>query len=128
MGGGGSVRGGLHDREPPGQRPTWAETPLGRDTLDREPARTETNLGRDPCGQRPPQDRDPSGQRPPPGHVTCDACWERYPHADRQTPVKTLPCPKLDFRFVPTASPKSLDPLQLDVELLHSIHFQVHFE
>ena len=31
----------------------------------------------------------------PPAHVTCDACWEANPTLDRQTPVKTLPCPKL---------------------------------
>ena len=48
------------------------------------------------------------GQSPPdsdsPGHVTCDACWEANPHpVDRQTPVKTLPCPKLRLRAVKKA-------------------------
>ena len=38
---------------------------------------------------------------PDTGHVSCDACWEAPPHlVDRQTPVKTLPCPKLCFRAV----------------------------
>ena len=37
----------------------------------------------------------------PPPHVTCDACWEGNPRPmDRQTPVKTLPCPKLRLRAV----------------------------
>ena len=43
---------------------------------------------------------DSPGWRPP-GHVTCDACWEANPSPiDRQTIVKTLPCPKLGLRAV----------------------------
>ena len=52
-----------------------------------------------------PLDADPHGGRPPPphdGHVTCYACWEANPHVDRQTPVKTLHCPKLHLRAVTT--------------------------
>ena len=52
--------------------PPWTETP----SMDRDPPPwTETP------GQRHPLDRDPHGQRPP-GHVTCDACW------DRETPPR----------------------------------------
>ena len=36
----------------------------------------------------------------PPSHGTCDTCWEATPMVDRQTPVKTLPCPKLRLRTV----------------------------
>ena len=53
--------------QPPGCRPSWRQTPPWSQTA-----------------------RDA-------GHVTCDACWEANPHppVDRQTPVKTLPYPKL---------------------------------
>ena len=104
-----SVRGGLPDIETPGQRPPldkdlpWTETPLGQRPLD---------------------------------HVTCDACWEIDPQPCGQTntcenitlPQTSFAGGKKDFRFVVTASPKSLDPLQLDVESLHSMHFQTHFQ
>ena len=43
------------------------------------------------------------GWADPPGHVTCDACWEANPHPRGQTPVKTLPCPKLHLRVVKMA-------------------------
>ena len=79
------------DRDPPGQRPSWTESPWTETPLDRDPAGqrfpldrdslwTETPLDRDPLteipsGQRSsgrgppwtetPLDRDPPGQRPP---------------------------------------------------------------
>ena len=40
---------------------------------------------------------------PKAGHMTCDACWDTTPPSpavDRQTPVKTLTCPKLRLRAV----------------------------
>ena len=46
-----------------------------------------------------PIDSDPLVAEPY-GHVTCDVCWEANPTADRKTPVKTLPCPKLRLREV----------------------------
>ena len=55
---------------------------------------------------RDPPDRDPQQRDPrqrPPGHVTCDACWDRDPPppwTESQTGVKTLPCPKLCLRAV----------------------------
>ena len=45
---------------------------------------------------RPPLDADPTRGAI---HVTCDACWDTDPlPVDRQTPVKTLPGPKLRLR------------------------------
>ena len=54
------MQGGLPDRDPPGRRHPWTETPLARQEL--------------------------TSYRDPP--------------VDRQTPVKTLPCPKLRLRAV----------------------------
>ena len=57
----------------------------------------------DPPGCRPPGCRPRWRQTPyiqNPGHVTCDVCWEANPPADRKTPVKTLPSPKLRLREV----------------------------
>ena len=34
------------------------------------------------------------------GHVTCDPCLEANPPVNRQTGVKTLPCPKLRLRAI----------------------------
>ena len=48
----------------------------------------------------PPRRQTPLEADPSPGHVTCDACWEANPPVDRQTPVKTLPCPKPRLRAV----------------------------
>ena len=45
---------------------------------------------------RPPWKQTPPGGRSP-GLVTCNACWEANPLANRQTGVKTLPYPKLSF-------------------------------
>ena len=45
----------------------------------------------------------------PPGHVTCDACWEATSPPDRQTPVKTLPSPKLRLRAVITTIRQTFD-------------------
>ena len=74
--------GGLHDRDPPGQRPPWTETHLDRDPLDRDPPRQRplkdppdrdppdknTPGWRHPPGQRSHLDRDPTQNRdPPPG-------------------------------------------------------------
>ena len=43
--------GGLPDRDLPGQRPPWTETPLDRDPW------AEIPLDRDPPGQRPPREQ-----------------------------------------------------------------------
>ena len=55
--------GGLPDRDPPGQRPP-RQIPPGQKHPDRDLP------GQRPLGQKP------LGQRPP-GHVICDACWDR---------------------------------------------------
>ena len=100
-----TVTGGLHDkgktllnRNSPGQRPHWTETPWRETPLDGDPW-TETPLDRDPAGQRPPGqrppwtetpmdsdpldrdplDRDPAGQRP---HWT-ETPPDRDPHGQR---------------------------------------------
>ena len=63
------------DGDPPGQRPHWTETPV----------------------QRPP------GQTPWSSDLWC--MLGQRPPVDRQTPVKTLPCPKLRLRAVLTEVP-----------------------
>ena len=65
------------------ETPLWTETPSGQRPLDRDAPLTETTPDRDP-----------------PGHVTCVACQDSDPPLDRQTPVKTLPWPKLRLRAV----------------------------
>ena len=61
----------------------WMQTPLDSDslTLMQIPYHLDTeNLTLD---------------ADPPSHVACDSCCEAKLPADIQTPVKTLPCPKL---------------------------------
>ena len=83
---GGSLSGGLPNRDPPwtetspGQRPPWTETAQTETPLDRDPSWTETPMDRDSPRQRPP------GQRPlwtetpwtdSSSHVICGVCWDR---------------------------------------------------
>ena len=89
-------------RDPPGERPPQERDPPGETPGERPP-------GGGPPGQRPP-DRDlPEGtwdqeQRPLKGTWDQAARQEvisyRDPSVDRQTPVKTIPCPKLCFLAV----------------------------
>ena len=63
--------GGLHDRDPPGQRPPWTETHLDRDPLDRDPPRQRpprqrSARQRHPWMETPPWTEIPPGQRPHP--------------------------------------------------------------
>ena len=51
----------------------------------------------DPIDRLPQADRDPTGCKPSPG---CRPENDADPRVDRQTPVKTLPCPKLHFDVV----------------------------
>ena len=73
------------DRDPPGQRPPWTETPLDKDP---HPGRNmgpgTENLLRRNIG--------PSSQ------TESDIIQRPSPDVDRQTPVEILPCPKLYLR------------------------------
>ena len=99
---------GLPNRDPPGQRPPWTETPLDKDSPgqrcpDRDPP-DRGPAGQRPLGQRPPWTETPSQTEIPPRQRspqretpwTCDL-WcmlgQKPPlWTEWHTDVKTLPC------------------------------------
>ena len=93
----------------PGQTlPLDRDPTLDTDPLDRDP-RTETPMDRDPPWTETPWTETLPGQRPshwsetPLDRDTLSLvmhAWTETASVDRQTPVKTLPCPKLHLRVV----------------------------
>ena len=77
-----TVVGGLADRDPPGQRPHWTETPLDRDPPGRRSPCTVTPRteipGQRPPGQRSPIQRFPPGQTPSWTETSLSPCEQNH--------------------------------------------------